>query len=97
MNYQVKDGSKTAGVLDSLGHLITTNDQDLQHVFFKMQKQGITVLSAPAHGTAKGIYADAAITTQFKDATPEQIFSELSFAGYEVLPEDVVPETETPV
>jgi hypothetical protein len=86
MNYEVLgEGNKIAGQLNSAGHLVNVMDPELQEVFSKMEAQGITELSAPDKKPAKGIYADKATTTSFKDATAEQIIATIQFYGFRVV------------
>lgn len=88
MNYQVTDlNGKIAGKLNHLGHLVASFDPGLERVFARMYHKGITVLFAPSKKIPDGILADGAKTTEFKDASPELIFSELAFAGFKVAPQ----------
>lgn len=93
MTYQVNgEAGKIAGQLNHLAHPVNVMDPELQDVFVKMVKEGITVLSKPTGKTKKNIFADAAKTIPYHEATPAQIISELHFQGFEV-----VPEAETSV
>jgi hypothetical protein len=88
MNYEVRgEGGKIAGQLNHLAHPTNVLDPDLQDFFVEMVAKGITVLSAPDKKPPEGIYADNATTTRYADATPEQIISELHFAGFTVVPQ----------